>query len=125
MRHSMRAVGRAVAILATVLGTVALTACGSSDDHTPAAGPQTINVRFSGNTVTPNGEVVNVDRGQKVKLEVRADKAGEIHVHSDPERQYPYGAGTTSISLGSFDVPGRIEIESHALNKTIVILQVQ
>ena len=126
MRHSMRTVGRVVAILAAMLGTVALTAgCGSSDGTTAESKPQMIRVTFSGNTVTPNGDVVDVSSGQSVKLEVTADKAGEIHVHSDPAKEYPYGVGTTSLTLGSFDVPGRIEIESHALDKTIVIVEVQ
>jgi len=128
MRHS----ARLFAIVATLLGVVALTAACGSDSDTGSSGstdgstsPKVIQVTFSGKSVTPNGEVVQVARGQKVELDVKADAAGEIHVHSDPEQHKEYGAGTTHLSLGSFDVPGRIEVESHALEKTIVILEVK
>lgn len=126
MRHSMRALCRALAIMAALLGIIGLAAgCGSSDGKPSTSGAKTIDVNFSGNSVTPNGDKVTVSRGQEVKLEVTADKAGEIHVHTQPAKEYQYGVGTTSISLGTMDVPGQFEVESHALDKTIVILQVQ
>jgi len=122
----MRRLARAIAIVATLLGAVTLTAaCGSDKSDTTSSGAKTIKVTFSGKNVTPNGEVVKVARGQKVELDVKADAAGEIHVHSDPEQHKEYGVGTTHLSLGSFDVPGRIEVESHHLGKTIVILEVK
>lgn len=125
MPHSSRAIGRLLAIVATLLGMMAFTAaCGGDDTHS-TTGTKTIRVSFTGNDVTPNGDLVTVARGEPVKLEVTADTAGEIHVHSDPAKEYQYGVGTTSLSLGSFDVPGRIEIESHALDKTIVVLEVK
>jgi hypothetical protein len=124
MRDAMRT-GRMIAVVATLLGVVALVAACGSDDQPSTSGTKTIRVSFSGSDVTPNGDLVSVSRGQDVKLEVTADKAGEIHVHSDPAKEYQYGVGTTSISLGSFDVPGRIEVESHALEKTIVVLEVK
>lgn len=126
MRHSMRALGRAIAIMAALLGVAGLvTGCGSSTDKSTTSGTKTIQVDFSGSNVTPNGDTVTVSRGQEVKLEVTADKAGEIHVHTQPAKEYQYGVGTTSISLGKMEVPGQFEVESHALGKTIVILQVK
>lgn len=122
MRHS----ARLFAIVATVLGVVTLAAaCGSDRPTSATSQPKIIGVTFSGKDVTPNGELVQVARGQQVELEVKADKAGRIHVHSDPAQHKDYGTGTTRISLGSFDVPGRIEVESHALEKTIVILEIK
>lgn len=117
-----------MATMAAVLATSGLlTACGSSDDSSPTSDtkPLVIDVTFSGDTVTPNGERVDVARGQKVQLVVKADAAGEIHVHSTPEKQLEYNAGTTELTIGPYDKPGIIEVESHALDKTIVQLKVQ
>jgi hypothetical protein len=130
---------RLMAIMAVLLGTVALLAgCGSSDSNgsngstgtTDGSGgssskPLVVDITFSGQTVTPNGERVKVGVGQKVEFLVKADAAGEIHVHSTPEKELQYNAGTTEIQVGSFSQPGLIEVESHALDKTIVQLQVQ
>ena len=119
---------RLMAISAVVLGVVGLLAgCGSSGSHDTDTSSKTlvIDITFSGDTVTPNGERVKVGVGQKVEFLVKADSAGEIHVHSTPEKQLPYNAGTTEIPVGSFSQPGLIEVESHALDKTIVQLQVQ
>lgn len=127
MRHSVRVV-KSFAIIATLLGVVGLvSACGGSDDSgtTTGDGPKVIDVTFDGDTVKPNGDLITVARGQKVEFAVKADKSGEIHVHSDPAKEYEYKAGTTHITVGSFDVPGRIEVESHALEKTICILEVK
>ncbi|MEX0427564.1 hypothetical protein AB3X52_08040 [Nocardioides sp. DS6] len=128
MRRSVRASLKSFAIVATLLGVVGLvTACGSSDDNpsSGASGPKVIDVTFKGDSVTPSGDIITVARGQKVEFEVTADTAGEIHVHSDPAKEYEYKAGTTHISVGSFNVPGRIEVESHALEKTICILEIK
>jgi hypothetical protein len=56
---------------------------------------------------------------------VKADAEGEIHVHSDPEHELEYGAGTTTLATFTIDKPGIVEVESHALEKTIVQLEVK
>jgi hypothetical protein len=124
---------RLMATMAALLGAVLLLAgCGSSDSQGSAGSggsgstkPVVVDITFRGDTVTPNGERVKVGVGQPVEFQVRAESAGEIHVHSTPEKQLKYSAGTTDIQVGSFSQPGLIEVESHALDKTIVQLQVQ
>ena len=143
-----------VAALALVLA-FALTGCGGDEDgdgdtgptpteSTPteptASGPTTstpetiesepsdgttIEVTVEGDSVTPNGERVDVDRGEEVQLVVTADAAGEIHVHSDPEQEFEYDAGTTTLTLTNLDRPGVVEVESHTLDKVIVQLEVK
>ena len=85
---------------------------------------KTIDVTIEGDSVTPNGDRVDVRTGQRIELVVQADVAGEIHVHSDPEQELEYGAGTTTLPL-TIDKPGIVEVESHALEKTIVQLEVK
>ena len=73
--------------------------------------------------MTPNGDRVKVQLGKPVVLRITADKAGEIHVHSTPEQQisYPAGSSTEKITITQ---PGVVDVESHTLDKTIVQLQV-
>lgn len=115
------------AVLLVLAGSLALSACGSDEDTSSSSSQQTkrIDVTFEGDNVTPNGDRVEVGIGQPVELVVTADAPGEIHVHSDPEQEKEYEKGTTILKLGSFDKPGIIEVESHALDKTIVQLEVK
>jgi hypothetical protein len=46
-------------------------------------------------------------------------------VHSDPEQELEYDAGTTTLTLTNLDRPGVVEVESHTLDKVIVQLEVK
>jgi hypothetical protein len=113
-------------LLALLVGAVGLTACGGSTSQSGATkAPKVIKVTFSGGSVTPNGERVDVATGQPIKLQVTADQAGEIHVHSSPEQQLPYPKGTSTVTIKPIDAPGEVDVESHALDKVIVQLEVR
>ncbi|MCB8958215.1 MAG: hypothetical protein H6529_17270 [Nocardioides sp.] len=120
---------RALAALTVLLCAVALAACGGSgsdsgSDSGGTTAPKVIEVTISGESVTPNGERVEVATGQDVELEVTADEAGEIHVHSDPEQELEYDAGTSTVTIKGIDTPGTVDVESHSLDKVIVQLEV-
>ena len=120
---------RALAALTLVVCTVGLAGCGGDDSSGSTGGndlaTKTINVTISGDSVQPNGDRVEVKVNQPIELVVKADVAGEIHVHSDPEHELEYGAGTTTLTPFTIDKPGIVEVESHALDKTIVQLEVK
>ena len=99
----------------------------SSSPATPTSSPEetTIEVTFDGDKVTPNGDRVEVKRGQDVTLVVTADKPGEIHVHSTPEQELEYEAGTSTLTITHLDQPGIVDVESHGLEKVIVQLEVR
>ena len=99
----------------------------SGSPATPTSSPEgtTIEVTFDGDTVTPNGDRVEVKRGQDVTLLVTSDKPGEIHVHSTPEQELEYDAGTSTLTITNLDQPGIVEVESHDLEKVIVQLEVR
>lgn len=86
--------------------------------------PQTVEVRFEGDTVTPQGERVEATAGEPLVLRITADRPGEIHVHSSPEQEIEYDAGTTEKSL-TIDKPGVVEVESHTLELLIMQLEVR
>ncbi len=92
----------------------------------PAKKPSgtTINVTFKGDTVKPNGVEKKVKAGKPVTLHIVADKPGELHIHSSPEQEIEYAAGTSDKKL-KIDRPGIVEVESHNLDKLIVVLEVR
>jgi ABC-type glycerol-3-phosphate transport system substrate-binding protein len=123
---------RGLLAIALLVVALSLTACGSDTTATPsgdgsspsATDNPVIKVAITGDTVTPNGDRVAVQKGQDVTLEVTADAPGEIHVHSTPEQELEYDAGTTTLVIKGLDRPGVVDVESHALEKTIVQLEV-
>jgi hypothetical protein len=119
---------RALAVLTLVVCTVGLAGCGDDDSSGSSEGKdletKTIQVTVTGDSVTPNGDRVSVQVNQPIELVVKADAEGEIHVHSDPEQELEYGAGTTTLPF-KIDKPGIVEVESHALEMTIVQLEVK
>jgi ABC-type glycerol-3-phosphate transport system substrate-binding protein len=123
----MSTMRRAMASLAVLLCALTVTtACGSDSDGGSGGStdPKVIKVTISGDSVTPNGERVDVAVGQEIQLEVTADEAGEIHVHSSPEQELEYEAGTHTVTIQGIDKPGTVDVESHALEKVIVQLEV-
>lgn len=108
--------------LAIVLCAVTLlAACG--DDEPTAPTMESIEITFDGDTVTLDGERVEVDRGQEIELVVKSDTPGELHVHSTPEQALEYGVGTTNLTL-TIDEPGVVDIEAHDLEVVVVQLEV-
>lgn len=101
----------------------ALTGC-SGDSGGDATGPKVIEITIDGSDVTPNGDRVAVAVNQEIDLKITADKAGTLHVHSEPEQSLPYQQGETSIKI-AIDRPGIVAVESHALDKVIVQLEVK
>lgn len=118
---------RTVASLAVLLTSLtALTACGDSESPAETGSdPKVIEVSVEGDSITPNGERVEVAVGQDVDLEITADAPGEIHVHSDPEQELEYAAGESTVTIEGSDAPGVIDVESHTLDKVIVQLEVR
>jgi heme/copper-type cytochrome/quinol oxidase subunit 2 len=83
----------------------------------------TININISGRKTVPNGEKINVRVGQQVILNVTSDTDDEIHAHIGGEGyELPVRAGRPSKGSFTIDSPGSFEVESHHLEKIIVIL---
>jgi hypothetical protein len=122
---------------------LSLTACGSSGKKAgpekeaelsatpssqvttaPSADAKVIAIKLSGDTVTPSGDKVEVKANQPVVLQINADAAGELHVHSSPEQHIAFPAGGSEITL-KLAQPGVVDVEDHKLDKLIVQLEVR
>ena len=113
------------AISIVLLPLLLTSGCGESAEA-PAGSTttQTIEVTFADGTVTPNGERVTVQAGKAITFVIKAQEPGTLHVHSSPEQQLEYAAGTTTLKI-TIDAPGVVDVEAHNPDKTIVQLEVR
>ena len=121
-----------VALITTL--AILVSGCGSDEPSAKAddgagkpankSSGTTIDVTFKGDTVKPNGVEKKVKAGQPITLHIVADKPGELHVHSSPEQEIEYDAGTTDKKV-TIDQPGVVEVESHTLDQLVVVLEVR
>jgi len=79
-------------------------------------------VTREGDSFTPNGERVELGIDQVLVLTIEADEAGELHVHSTPEQEIAYDAGTSEHEI-VIDRPGVVEVESH--EPDVILLQLE
>ena len=141
----MRFHDRAAALLAVAVGLcLALGACttsptgeatapssaavssasASSSAATPSA--LAINIRIANGKVDPNGKKIDASVGQEVILQVTSDMDDEIHAHTGGAG-YELEVKANEPTTGTFilPAPGSFEVESHHLEKIIVILNVR
>jgi heme/copper-type cytochrome/quinol oxidase subunit 2 len=122
-------------LVASVLA-VALAACGGGDDQdqatattaapgTTAAGDaQTVQITVTGTKVETAERRVKVPLDGKVRLEVTADRADEVHLHGY-DRKVDLAPGTPAVLEFTADVPGVFEVELEEAGLKLVELQVQ
>jgi len=95
----------------------------SSSPPTPTPAGTVINATIRGNDLEPNGERIKVGVGEEITINIDADRAGELHVHSTPEQELEYPKGTSTVKL-TLTTPGIVEIEDHVADKVLVSLEV-
>jgi hypothetical protein len=139
MKSSSRIVfASVVAVLA-----FALTACGGADKNaanaqrdapgdlsatpsaqvtsTPASDAVVVKVTLDGSKITPTKEQLSLN--QPIVLQIHAKAAGQLHIHSTPQHSIDFPAGDSEITI-SFDKPGAIDMEDHALGTLITQFEV-
>ena len=79
---------------------------------------------FKGDSVSPNGERVDLGVGEKLTLRIDSDRPGELHVHSTPEQEIAFPAGRSERSL-VIDQPGVVDVEEHDSGKVLLQLEVR
>jgi plastocyanin len=83
----------------------------------------TIDITIADGQVTPNGEKVDVEVGQTIVLNVTSDEHDEVHAHTEGDGfELEVPAGKTVSGEFTLNSPGSYEVESHHLEKVIVIL---
>ncbi len=83
-----------------------------------------LDITFKGDTVDPQGAEIKIKAGKPLELRIVADEPGELHVHSSPEQEIEYPAGTSEKTL-TLDQPGVVDLESHDLELLVAQLEVR
>ena len=117
--------------LAAIVLMATLAACssgGNGQDRSSAApagssGPQTVQIRVTGNQVQTAEQRVKVKLGTKVRLEVTADRADEVHLHGY-DRKVDVEPGKPAVLEFTADTPGGFEVELEEAGLKLVELQV-
>ena len=98
----------------------------TSPDESPSAPPspteeagQQVSVMIKGDDVQPVAQQIEVEVGEKLVLDVASDRAGELHVHSDPGQEPAFQSGSSPIVL-TLDKPGQVDIEEHETHSLIL-----
>lgn len=84
-----------------------------------------VDVTIKGGEVTPTNEQVQASVGVPIILRVNSDAADQLHVHSNPEHTFTVEPKSGQSFQFTVEVPGRVDVELHELNRTIVTISVQ
>ena len=95
-----------------------------SNDQAPPT-RLTIDVDIKGGNVTPTNQQLQAGVKEQVVIRVNSDAADELHVHSTPEHKFNVEAKPMQIFQFTVDVPGKVDVELHKLNKTVATITVQ
>lgn len=91
----------------------------------PPADGTVIDIRISGGAVTPTNGQADATVDKPIVLRVDSDVADQLHVHSVPEHTFPVEARQGQTFEFTVGVPGRVDVELHDLNRTVVTIQVR
>jgi hypothetical protein len=84
-----------------------------------------IDVDIKGGDVTPTNQQLQAGVKEQVIIRVNSDAPDELHVHSTPEHKFNVEAKPMQVFQFTVDVPGKVDVELHKLNKTIATITVQ
>ncbi len=137
---------RRALIALTATAALTLTGCGGDDTAGSSTGPDstsssasgrtketsppastdevTIDVAIKGDDVAPVAQEADMEVGQTLIINVTSDRSGELHVHSSPEQQMNFPAGSSRLAI-TFDKPGQIDIEEHESDTLVARVLVQ
>ena len=115
---------RRVALAASALLAVfILQGCSDEPEQQESAATTTsVEITIKAGEASPL-ERVQVEPGEEVELVVKADEPGSLHMHTSPEDELDYTAGTTTLTL-IIDEPGVVDVEAHELEALVLQLEV-
>jgi hypothetical protein len=99
------------------------TSAAPSGNDSPPADALIVSVLESGGKVTPNGQKLDARVGQQVILDVTSDRDDVIHAHIGGDGyELKVAAGVPTTGTFTLASAGSFDVESHDLEKLIVIL---
>lgn len=133
----------------TLAAVLVMSACGGEETAAPAKEPSTevtgsqtpaekpqkprpsekpagpsLSVEVSGDQISPSGTTLELKTGQRLVIRITSDRAGELHVHSNPEQTIGFGAGRTRRAI-TIANPGQVDVEEHESGVLVARLLVE
>jgi hypothetical protein len=84
-----------------------------------------IDLDIKGGNVTPTNAQLKAGLKEQIVIRVNSDVADELHVHSTPDHKFNVEAKPMQSFQFTVDVPGKVDVELHHLNKTVATIAVQ
>lgn len=97
----------------------------SSAPSVPSDPAADLDITIAEGQVSPVNAELDAQVGQPITLKVTSDTADELHVHAIPEQSFEIRPGASETFEFTVEVPGRVEVELHALHRTVVTIQVR
>lgn len=111
--------------LAAVLGAgLLVSGCGAEESAPVSEDALEIDVTITGGSATPTNATFDSKVGEPIVLIVDSDADDELHVHSEPEHSFEVKPGQDQRFEFTVDVPGRVDIELHHLDRTVATITV-
>jgi hypothetical protein len=99
--------------------------CSNGSEESPAPERVVIDVTISAGQATPVNQQVLAAVKQPIILRVTSDATDELHVHASPEHTFTVKPGTPQSFQFTVDVPGKVDVELHELNRVVATITVQ
>ena len=99
------------------------TAAPSDQDAPPAR--VVIDVAITNGQVTPVNQQVQAAVRQPIVIRVTSDTEDELHVHASPEHTFAVEPGSPQFFQFEVEVPGKVDVELHHLNRVVATVTVQ
>lgn len=84
-----------------------------------------IDVTIKDGNATPTNEQLQAAVKEPIVVRVNSDATDELHAHSTPDHHFNVEAKPMQSFQFSVDVPGKVDVELHHLNRTIATITVQ
>ena len=88
-------------------------------------GALALDLTIAGGTAKPLNQQVQAKRGQPIIIRVNSDTEDQLHVHSNPEHTFNVKPEKDQQFQFTVDVPGKVDVELHHLDKTVATITVQ
>ena len=108
-----------------VAGVVALALAGCSNKETAPSSSSSASATATTQLSNPQAQQVEAKLGQPIIVRVNSDAADQLHVHSNPEHTFTIKAEKDQQFQFTVDVPGKVDVELHHLDKTVATITVQ
>lgn len=120
---AVTAIAAAAACSAPAPGPAEHTTATAAPSAPAQAGP-VLDITIADGAVTPVNAELSATVGTPITLRVTSDADDELHVHAVPEHSFAVRPGAGQHFEFTVDVPGRVEVELHHLDRTVATINV-